>query len=410
MKLIHIMEAFVLRQKYLVVSLITVFLLVSICGIPTNETVKSEEILIIQSDYLTPNQVFDLSDQSNRIRKPIVVFSPNPVIVTVQTNETECTLDLQTGILTEGLPIQKISNQYSYWFTIVEPGNTIREFEFVRDSDNKSRFIGALNAEINRLERTLPTMVKDVELSRYVGDVDAWAEKWYWAKEVERVISAIDVDSDGYTWETTLKRNVWRSINNYEGYPDEALYWLSEWRMSTAFDDDDYKADYLQWVGPWVTSRWLKYSEDYCNIYDWGPTSSVGSWSYSFSTGIKIGGDGPQVTFALSQSWSGPEVAIDDDTSEVYDNVEWSETFTGPTYIWFPLLYEPCVASANTYLSRRGVEWNSGRFGMTGTQEYEATVLYDTNFYFLLFGLTFTRYTTHVSHSYPVYCSGPSGW
>ena len=391
-------------------SITLVIILFAFCSIPNTAENTSEKVVLLESSTVTDKQVLELSEIARDIAKPIVIYSYNPDIFVTENSRSSCYLDFKSGNMTEEVVAWYAVTQYRYKYTVIEPWNEIREYEFIRETDNTSRFDLALQKEIQGLRNRTDSVTRQMILSSYSGDELAYAEHWFWKKEVEREISAIDEDDDGYTWETTLKRDVWRSINNYEGYPEQALYWLSEWRISTAFDGDDYKADYLQWVGPWVTSRWLKYTEDNLDIYDWGPTSSVGSWSYSFSTGIKINGQGPEVSFGLSQTWTQSEVEIIDDTSDVNDIAEWTETFTGPTYFWFPLLDEPCTASYNTYLSRRGVEWCSDRVSMTGTQKYKATVVYDTDFVYLIVGLVFTRYTTYVSYTKSVDYPGPSAW
>jgi hypothetical protein len=342
--------------------------------------------------------MFSLQDLCNEEKVPIVLYSDTPKVSELHVERSGCSLDLQSGEVTVEDVSVLIVPQYTYQYVVFEPGNKIQETVFIFEEPNVLKYQQALNEEIARLENVYPSVWKDMALADYSENPLAYDRHYQWSRTTMQEISAVDDDDDNYTWEFTLNRDYYRSKYDYE---TGRKYWLTEWSLQTAFDQDDYKASYLTWVGPWVTYRWLKHDDDLdLELWEYAPTGTVGSYSYSITQGIKVGPSGPVYMLGASHTVSGSEVTTTDLSSIYYAFAKWNEDFVGPTYIWYPLLYGPCLVSHTSYLTHFCAEWRSnGLYHLDATQSYKARVHYDKDFFLVnWFTLGWYRYSHYISY------------
>lgn len=196
-------------------------------------------------------------------------------------------------------------------------------------------------------------------------------------------------------------------------YAVQKKWWYVEWKLTTWVDSGDYKEDYANWVSPWVNNKYLSITGTNAELWEWGPTTSTGSWSYSLNQFIRIGPSGPTVGFGVSNSWSKSNVKINDETDPDRSWPAWQEYFPPdsgagiPDYWYYPFYMTPPIdASHYTYYSHRSALFHHSPTSSFNFDEYcRSSVKYDSGFWFF-FLLHWTRTTVMhssgvVGNSYP---------
>ncbi len=375
---------------------------------------NDEYPFILEVDNMDNLPIPALAETSKIREAPIIIYSMKPVETRmVQVTKSNCSLDLDTGEFTEEVVATYIEQRDLYQYHVIESGRPTRHktFNYAASNGNSTYFVGALQEEIAVLRAARNSDEnQDFMISSFSGDYRTWDE--YWLRDVYQtgVISAVD-DGDGWTWKQRYQHEVYRSVYDHStGYK----WWTVEQGITTFVDSGDYKTDYANWVGPWIYQRENAIWNYAATEWDHGPTTSVGSWSYSMSAQVRINKDGPSLQFGLSQSSGQSQVTIDDLSDDT--RVKWREKFPPesgtpkPDYFWYPWAMDaPISASHNTYKSYRG-----SLFHLSSTSSFSFSwnevsyVHYDAGFwfFFLLFWTRYSEYTFSGDYeSYPATAS-----
>ncbi len=381
----------------------------------SSEPIMNDEYpFILEVDTMDNLPIPALAETSKIKKAPIVIYSMRPVETRmVQVTESNCSLDLDTGEFTEKVVASYIEQRDLYQYHVIESGRPTKHktFNYAASNGDAKYFFIALQDEIAVL-RAARNNDKNQEFiaSSFNGDYRTWDEYWLRDQYYSGVISAVD-DGDGWTWKQRYQHTVYRSVYDHStGYK----WWTVEMGITTYVDSGDYKTDYANWVGPWIYKRDNSVWNYDATEWDHGPTTSVGTWSYSMSAQVRINKDGPSLQFGLSQSSGQSQIRmIDHSTSS---KVDWEEKFPPasgtpkPDYFWYPWAMDaPISASHNTYKSYRGA-----LFHHSATSSFDfswwssSNVHYDAGFWFFIL-LFWTRYSVGVLdqniESYPATAS-----
>jgi hypothetical protein len=343
-------------------------------------------------------EVIPLQDPSNiLIRKasetandkgiPLVFYTPEPTMAEQNHLTYRNILNLETNETERILISNSTNTEYLRKYTVVEPGNIYRQVVYKSDIDTSSWFDDALANEIDKLRKKYRSNEFEMELAQYQGDGSAILQHWQWEKTSVELISSVDDNGNGWTYESSYAWDLWASVADVD--LDER-YWMFEWIVASSVDDGDYKCQFGigNRVGPWVSSRYIKNDAAAYGrteqLHRHQPSTSTGTFSYSISTGIQATTTGPQVMFGASATWTGLDVSIDDGSLKSQDYTEWTETFRGPNYSTYPFWSGPCSASHNTYESYRAAQWMHDADDETGEwiQDTETTVSWHTDVHF----------------------------
>lgn len=400
------------KRKTVVLTLLTILSL----SLPV---LVSTPVNITDNDYPLVFEVNDLRSEDLSVyvetsmdkNVPIVVYSLKPVETRlVQITESSCSLDFETGEFKEEVTASYVEQNDLYEYHVIEAGYPMKHktFGYLVSNGNSSYFEAALQDEISSLGAThTEDNQREFISSTFAGDPRT--SDMYWLRDhyLTGVITAIDNDHDGWTWKQRYQHEVHRSVYDYAtGYK----WWTVDTAITTYADTGDYKEDYGNWVGPWIYNR-----QNYIYFFtgtewDHGPTTDVGSWSYSFSASVRITPDGPTLGFGASQTFSQSQVKITDNSDE--DMLVWLEEFppeSGPAvpdYFYYPFsMIPPISASHANYKSyRAALFYHSPTSSFDFNWDLWSRVHYDAGFawFFLLF---WTRYTRSIvdydEESYP---------
>jgi len=382
-------------------------LVVSNIQLVGNQQPETPNVLIMSTNQSNTLGYEELSSLANELEKPIVICSEVATEITISYEKTAITMDLETGETTEEFVGIEYETQYEIEYSVIEPGNSIRIEIFSSTELENSIYLEALESEITSLKEIPSSHWKQKVqghsvIADYDGDASAWDLHGDWQETWTREISALDNGND-WTYETTYQYDIWRSVPDV--YTNKRT-WMFEWGVSHLIDSLDYKNDiWNQWCGPWVHERYIKnaahsYGNANEELWEWAPQTATGSTTYQISESISAPA---ALSMGIQKQWNEEDVTITATSSQASDYTRWYETFIDPSYEWWPLSYEPCLAARTGLQSYRGSKWR-----VTYTDLYfesradmKTTVKYDDGFFWVFFPFVvgYYRYTTYVSNT-----------
>ncbi|MHA1959358.1 MAG: hypothetical protein ACW99U_03965 [Candidatus Thorarchaeota archaeon] len=403
-----------MRSKAKAFFLLSLTFLMTLPGftVMTTADPANPDVILVDCDNPTAQFILEQAHLSERLGKPIIVYSHKPAsTVSIETTTTNCSLDTRDGTFIESVVSTEVEDHFAFEYTVITPeipSARIRTESFITKDTEDEHFAKMLEEEIVNLSAIQFRPVSSFVLSGYSGDTRAIGSSYTpYEKTYTLKISAID-NGNGWTWKTSLNHQVWKSVYDYEtGY----RWWLGEWNYYSYVDPYDFKRSFFEWVGPWVYERWStidprSWQENpWEQLYAWDPTTSVGTSSSGVSVGVKISPTGPTVSFAASASWSGSEVGFQSLTDTDTDVYKLKEYFTGPSYIYPFWIGGPCDASHYEYHSYREAVYHSSQSDVFDfSQKLDTRLARDYGFYLLFWTLRWTRATTSLvattGHSY----------
>jgi len=370
----------------------------------TNNVTNSNNPLVFEVSNLS-NEVLSIYTETSLKRNvPVVVYSMNPVKTQlVEHTETSCSLNLETGEFKEENTSSYFEEIERYEYHVITAGNPSKHksFSYYASNGNSTYFTNALQEEIILLEEASAVDNHGpVILSSFSGDDRAVDRIWYEDEYHTGVISALD-DGDGWSWKQRYQHEVRRSVYDYNtGWK----WWTIDEGVTSYSDSGDYKEDYANWVGPWIYERENCIYNFDGTEWDHYPTSTVGTWTQSFSQSIKIGSSGPTVGFGASQSSGGSMVKITDNS--VSDELLWNEEFPPesgygvPNYFGFPWWMDPPITASHTNFKsyRASLFHNGATSSFNFRWDLITRIHWDGGFFF--FGLLFfTRHSLAILDS-----------
>jgi len=158
-----------------------------------------------------------------------------------------------------------------------------------------------------------------------------------------------------YTYDLT---GVWSDENDqlytrYEVF--ELTYWddvvMKEYWRTDAYIDHwlpSYVENFLH-CGPYVHTRQIIVDSDWGDLYDYGPPTTPKNTGVSVNIGFTVSSGGIGINVGYSWSWSNPGCWWDVAADYVNDVVTWDESFSGPDYLWWPIIFGPDSTAHNSY-------------------------------------------------------------
>jgi hypothetical protein len=89
-------------------------------------------------------------------------------------------------------------------------------------------------------------------------------------------------------------------------------------------------------------------SSNGASLYEYMPTGTISNTTTRFTIGANLSAS-PGLTASYSQSYSTPDVTIEDKSNYMTNTAKWDLSFVGPDYKWYPFYEQPCNVARHSY-------------------------------------------------------------